>query len=457
MTNITKYERFVAETLLLLLLLALPFERVLTFDVAGFTVKPPYLAGILLICYFFYSVISKKVKIKIESYDYAAIAFIVFSYTTFFWSIDRAKTVIISSMFLFVYLIFLSVRSFVYCHSEQSEESQRSFSSHSQDDKGPTANYEKRQKNKIDLYITIFIWLGVGCSIFALFQFFGDSAGLPQHVTGLSDLYTKSVFGFPRVQSTFFEPGFFANFLLIAIFANMARLTSGRRLYYVSFLIIFTAFILTLSRGGFFAFAIAYAITAILIIFKAKDKAVLVYRSLGLMLVSVFLALSCVWLVSGSQGVNRFSDQARNAEDLVAGMSQENVQNFTRNTTIKIAIENWKDNIFGIGTGAFGSLPEFNKTREMGNQRQTVNSLYPEILVEGGIQSLIAFLAFIGLLIFIVLRLFWRTGDTETLLFAASVGAIFLQYLSFSTLYLIYVWVFLGLVPASTESSDGKS
>ena len=433
--------------LLLLLFITLPFERILTFDLAGFTIKPPYIAGILLVIYFLYFVVSRKIKVKLESYDYAAIAFILFSYATFFWSIDRIKTLIISSMFLFVYLIFLSVRNFACCHSERSEESQRSFARHTQPSSG-----SRDDKLKIDPYSIYFIWLGVACSLFALFQFFGDSFGLSQSVTGLSNLYTSSVFGFPRVQSTFFEPGFFANFLLIPIFINMSRL-GFKRSYYLSFLIIFVAFLLTLSRGGFFAFMIAYIVAAILIIIKKRNN-ILIYRSLALMIASALLALLSIWFVSGSQGLSNFSNQTTNAQDLVAGTSQENVQNFTRNATIKIAINNWKKNIFGIGTGAFGSLPEFDRTRELGNQRQTVNSLYPEILVEGGTQSLAAFIIFIGLLIVTFFKTYWKTGDLKVLFFAISILAIFLQYLSFSTLYLIYVWVFLGLAAASINQKD---
>jgi O-Antigen ligase len=57
-----------------------------------------------------------------------------------------------------------------------------------------------------------------GCSIFGLYQFFGDLIGIPPSLTLLRDHYTKIVFGMPRVQGTAVEPLYFAGMLLIAIF-----------------------------------------------------------------------------------------------------------------------------------------------------------------------------------------------------------------------------------------------
>lgn len=57
-----------------------------------------------------------------------------------------------------------------------------------------------------------------GCSIFGLYQFFGDLIGIPSTFTLLREHYTKAVFGVPRVQGTAVEPLYFAGMLLIAIF-----------------------------------------------------------------------------------------------------------------------------------------------------------------------------------------------------------------------------------------------
>jgi hypothetical protein len=228
-------------------------------------------------------------------------------------------------------------------------------------------------------------------------------------------------------------------------------------------------------------------VAAVLIFVKSRDKMILIYRSMGLIMASIVLAFLSVWFVSGSQGLHTFSGQSRNTQDLIAGSSQESVQNFTRNATIKIALQNWQKHIFGIGIGAFGSLPEFKETRALGNGRQTVNSLYPEILVEGGIQSLFAFITFIILFLYELIRIdhpfshchpreggdpvsahanqlpgsrisslqsgMTKRWNTRSIIFAAIIIAVFIQYLSFSTLYLVYIWVFLGLVAAYADSS----
>jgi hypothetical protein len=68
-------------------------------------------------------------------------------------------------------------------------------------------------KNLQRLAIVLF-----GCSIFGLYQFFGDLVGIPTAFTLLREHYTKIVFGVPRVQGTAVEPLYFAGMLLIAIF-----------------------------------------------------------------------------------------------------------------------------------------------------------------------------------------------------------------------------------------------
>jgi hypothetical protein len=57
-----------------------------------------------------------------------------------------------------------------------------------------------------------------GCSVFGIYQFFGDLIGIPSTFTLLREHYTKIVFGIPRVQGTAVEPLYFAGMLLIAIF-----------------------------------------------------------------------------------------------------------------------------------------------------------------------------------------------------------------------------------------------
>ena len=66
----------------------------------------------------------------------------------------------------------------------------------------------------------IMVWLLVSftiVSVFGLLQFLGDMSGFPPEVTGLRALYTKQVLGFTRVQSTAYEPLYFANYQALVI------------------------------------------------------------------------------------------------------------------------------------------------------------------------------------------------------------------------------------------------
>jgi hypothetical protein len=117
----------------------------------------------------------------------------------------------------------------------------------------------------------------------------------------------------------------------------------------------------------------------------------------------------------------------------------------TRSYTIKVALENWTKEPFGLGSGSFGSLPEFEEIRNQGNLRQTVNSIYPEILVEQGVQGLLLFVFFVGSFLWLLVTHVFRNNSFLGLIFFCISGAIFVQFISFSTLYLVNVWVLLGL------------
>jgi len=402
---------------LLAFFLTLPFERLFTFDILGFTLKLPYLAGIILVVYYIVLFWKRKEKLSFPAELLPLILFIAWSFISLFWSIDPQKTFIISSMFLFMGLIFLATRSIV---------------------KKTNFNYEQA-----------FIWLGVATAIFGFWQFFGDLNNLPQNMTGLGNAYVKGVFPFPRIHSTFMEPLYFANFLLIPLYLAIKRYSlEGKGI--IEFLIIATAFFLALSRGGLIAFLISAFILIIFLLIK-KERPAKIFRPLLILIPAFLIAVSLIFTFTGSSGVKAYITQSGNTVDFLSFQGSQSKNEVVRSYTIKVAIDNWqKHRLAGIGTGAFGSLPEFDWIRSEGNERQTVNSLYPEILVEEGIVGLILFLAFLAFIFFKT----WRKGfhnKTAYLYSAAIILGIFIQYASFSTLYLVYIWVFLGCLSAGTE------
>jgi len=318
-------------------------------------------------------------------------------------------------MFVFMFLVYLSVR---YLITRQNQ----------------------------DFFYRLFIGIGLACSLFSLWQFFGDILHLSPSLTFLGDDYVSGVFPFPRVQSTFFEPLFFANFLQIPLFLSLYQMTrkANWRLI-ISLFIIGLAFFLTLSRGGIIAYTVVLVFVGgfLFLYLRNLRKAFLNY--LLVLLISLLVALSIIFSFTGKDGIKTYFKQVINNTDMVDYTEAFSKTKVTRSYTIKVALETWSKHPLGIGNGAFGSLHEFDwVVKEQGNRRQTVNSLYPEILVELGFIGLFLFLAFLG-------TTFWRyysdfkQGRAISLFFAGIILAMFIQYIAFSTLYLVYLWVFMGL------------
>jgi len=414
-----KQSRSFFDVVLFLLLLSLPFERLLTWDIAGFTVKLPYIMGGILLIAAVMKLCQHREKIIFTLPDYFLLAFVAWSYMTAIWSIDQMKTLIVSSMFLFMALIYLAIKNFA-------------------------------DRSQLKNYLKIFVYLGVVTAVFSFWQFFADGFGLLPHFTGVSPAYTHALFGFPRVQSTFFEPGFFANFLLIPLFLSVYLYIEEKKTSsFWPLLIIGLAFFLTLSRGAFVAFVVS-AILILVVMIWSKDigKVKNLFKPVLTIISAFILAILCVFIVAGNSGVKNYFSQIRNSGDVVQYDEKWGEELMVRGYTIKIAMNNWREHrLLGIGTGAFGALPEFTEVVAKGNSRQTVNSLYPEIMVEEGLVGLFLFLAF--LLTALGKLLTVKKENYLNLFFAAITLAIFIQYASFSTLYLVYIWVFLGIVQSN--------
>lgn len=407
-----------------LFLISLLFEYVLTWTTSiGYTLKLPYIFGIILLVYFFTLVLRKKIEITFKTEELILFLFVLSSFATVFWSIDKAKTLTVSTMLLFVSLTFYALRRLI----------------------------NKKEAGKA---LNFFVMLGFLSSLFALYQFFGDALGLSQKFTFLNDRYVSNLFSFPRVQSTFFEPGYYANFLFIPFFLSIYYYIKTKEEKYL-FLLFFNAlaFFLTLSRSGFYSLLLGFGI--LFFTFWVKKEASVFKKIIApskMIFASFLIALLAIWSVSGSTGINNYFNQTKNVSDFVE-LNDENKELVTRSYTMKVAFLNFKEHPFGIGTGAFGSLPEFQKIREEGNPRQTVNSLYPEILVESGFIALLLFIAFI---VYILYLLIIQKGKNSilSLFLGVTTLAIFFQFVSFSTVYLVYIWVFLALALRAVEEGE---
>ena len=421
--------------LIILFFVALPFERIFTFEFASYTIKLSYIFGIILLLYFLCQVISKKINISLYKEELYLLLFALLAVLSTLWSIDWPRSLVVSLMILLSVLIFYALRRLV--------------------------DPDLRQK-----LFSLIIVIGFLVSLFALWQFFIDKTSLSQF-SYLREQYKSAVFGFPRVQSTFLEPLYLANFLLIPIFLGIYFEISNfsTRIYQISrhsfppkaesacdrrnlassrlfairlfLLVTATAFFLTLSRGAYLALAISLVLFFGMMLFTRTNVSKLI-KPLLILILSFGIAVLCILSVGGTSGLKKYFGHAA-VNDITTGESV-----IDRKDTMSIAISQFYHHPFGIGAGAFGALPEFKGDIPLQGY-QTVNNLYLEILVEEGFLGIILFILF---LVYYLVNLA-REGVKNKLFLIMSlslISALLIQYLFFSTLYIMYVWVILAML-----------
>ncbi|MDP2684696.1 MAG: O-antigen ligase family protein [bacterium] len=304
---------------------------------------------------------------------------------------------------------------------------------------------KKHLKKLILVIITSFILV----SSFGLYQFAGDMLGLPQEVTGLRELYTKDILGFTRVQSTAYEPLYFANYLLLPIALIFTLFLSGRGALKNSWLLVLFSLgivnlVLTVSRGGYLAI---FAVLVVISIYYYKK--VFTVKNLVIILVAGFLM---GWIVLRALGLggdvftlDRFSEHVTNA--FYGASYDERVDTFSQ------AIEAWREQpLFGVGFGGFGPYVAEHPEYMPKDGWRIVNNQFLEILAENGIIGLVLFL-FVLLFLFVrSLRAIWITQDkylkaVMIALLAVLIGIV-VQYQTFSTLYIMHIWFVIGLMIA---------
>jgi O-antigen ligase len=289
-------------------------------------------------------------------------------------------------------------------------------------------------------------------SLFGLFQFAGDLAGLPQSITGLRDMYTKEVFGFPRVQSTALEPLYFANYLLLPIaICIVAILKRYRPLLMQSFItlpVMLPVFVLTLSRAAYIG-ALAMLFFLAIFLFRQffSPSRVIVFVLVGVL---TFFAVTYALSLTGEEDVS-LAAFSRQATGLFIGASYAD-----RLDTTQQAYALFKQHPFGIGPGNFGPSVAIHPLIEPKGGWLIVNNIYLEILVEEGVVGLAGFLAFCVLCIVGLLRSYKNGSDgveqyLRIAVFTACIG-ILVQYLTFSILYIMHIWFAFGLALTLLDS-----
>ena len=207
---------------------------------------------------------------------------------------------------------------------------------------------------------------------------------------------------------------------------------------------------LTLSRGAIAASVLGVIICSGMLWRFINMREVL--RGVSVIMAGCIIAFSMIFVVGtitdnkGGEDLNNYVKQSSQLKSTPTSADSDRAINKG------LAKEAFLDRpILGYGVGSFGayakeSMPELYA--ETGNV--TVNNEYYEVVAETGLLGLVALVGFvITLFISAVRRLFSKidlyTRTWIVALSAMSVGFL-VQYYAFSTLYILHIWVFIGLL-----------
>ncbi|MFA6099195.1 MAG: O-antigen ligase family protein [Patescibacteria group bacterium] len=404
----------------LLVVFFLPFERLGAYELGGTTIRISQIILIITLgAWFFSLIIRKKFNFAKNPALVFWILFIAINIVGLANSLNLERSVMV-----LIYIIFTSLLAFLV----------------------PNLISDKERVKKV---VSILLISFVIVSIFGLWQFLGDMAGLPTTMTGLRELYTKSVLGFSRVQSTAYEPLYFANYLLLPISLLFALFLSGRNAIKSGWLIILIGLgmvnlILTVSRGGYLAIAFSLLVIGIYFLRRLLTVRNLVVFGLAAVLVGYITVRA---LGSGGQPLTLEKFQGHVINAFYGASYEERVETFTNAFTI------WREYpAVGIGPGSFGPYVAPHPYYMPKDGWKIVNNEFIEILAENGLIGLAVFSLFCLFLIIRSAKAISRSGDRYLRavmigLLGAFIGVL-AQYQTFSTLYIMQIWFMIGLMIA---------
>lgn len=425
----------------------LPFERIPTVEVAGFTLKLNHIVGSMVIVLWLVRLLksqpsaensqlqtpefslggklqrgeseaeernSQQILHPTNIFIWLFIVALVLSFTR---AVDPIRSVIFFAQALFVFGLYAVVAN---------------------------------QVNKVEMVEKVIkvifasTWLVV---LFAVYQFVGDYLGLP---TGLDQGYTHKVLSFPRVQAFAKEPLYLANWLFLPLGLMIGYMVQSKKPLPKHILILMPlavlVLILTVSRGAYLGL-LAFGLF-LMISFGQKLVRSQAFIKAALVMIGAVIALIVLLVSLGPNIADRFIAQAT-ARDIE--LSSESI--FGRLRAFGQAIDVWQSSpLTGVGLGGFG--PALDQTISTGYP--IVNNQYLETLSETGLIGLVAFAAIMASLLIVFLKIRLRLiGDwSAEFLPATLVGlsaaliATLVQYNFFSTLAIIHIWVLIGLIVA---------
>lgn len=404
----------------LLLIFFLPFERIPSIDIGLFTLKVNQVLALMVILAWILAIMFNKRKIMPNPLAWPIILFIFINFISIFVAGNTMRAAEV-----FVFISFMAFVGMVTVNMVDSKEA-------------------------IKKIIKVLFWSTLLVCVFALFQFFGDLIGLPTSITGLREAYTKAIFGFPRVMAFSNEPLYLANFLLIPLGVGLSiylnKTTSFKQNWLFAFLgLIILVFILTASRGAYLGLA-----GMVLFFLVVMAKRIFTVRNIATISIILGIVLFSSWAFlsyAEPQALDEFISRVKLEDINVAESSVGRLQAYEQ------ALVFWRESpIIGIGVGNYGPKVKNFPDPSTVSGWDIVNNEYLEILAETGILGLGSFLLILVLLFWRAAIAYYKTNDlflrSLVVGMCAALVGILVQYIFFSTLYIMYIWVLIGLIIA---------
>ena len=400
--------------LVLAIIFALPLERIPSLPIAGFTLKINHILGILLILFYTIRLLKKREKFKINYITIPLLGLLFFISLSLFQSARPLLSLVTFFQIVFTFILFQIIASQI----------------------DTIKKFEKIvQIIKISAFIVI---------LFAGWQFVGDMLNLPIWITGLRELYTQKVFGFPRVHAFSLEPLYLGNYLFLPLSIFVAEIFQGKKNWVnlTGFILTSIVIFMTLSRGAILAYLVF-----VLLLFFFYPKKTLTVKNLTFLSSNLSLAIILIVVILSILGAEK---RASFYNQLMLKDYQITESVMGRLNTYEVAWQAFKEKpLTGIGLFNYGPYAT-GYDLENPFVQQIVNNEYLEILAEIGMFGLVLFIGIIILIIYAGFRGVKLAKESEmgTYLAILTIGfvAVLVQYNFFSTLAIIGIWVYVSLL-----------
>lgn len=413
-------------TLTAVLVFLLPFERIPSIDIFSLTVRASQLVGLALVL-----VSVKPIIAFYKTRPYLPKLLLPAFLFSYLLSALMASDFKRASM-IFVFTVFVALVG-----------------------SAVAATFSAKDLPRLEryLYISTGIVLAIG-----FYQYFGDVFGINPMFTGLRDIYTKEVFGFPRIQSTSLEPLYYGSFLLIPYCLLLAKLLIGKKVRWWEITLLGALacqVVLTVSRGAIYSAVATLIVLAVGLLVMKRTTIVKVVKTSGIVIFGTIAAVALTWGASklvDSQS-KKFSANTKTQQLVEQATNLSSQNDRVRNRTY--AVLAFKENpVLGIGPGNFNNYaiekhPKYEQAAPV-----IVNNEPLELAAEAGLVGFILFILFTGWTYAIVaVRYIKNQLQGNQLAYwvpaiLTYIIALAIQYQTFSTLYIMHVWVVIGLLMA---------